>query len=94
MIIYCRSLNTCADLYAHLHNEHQEMAYYPSGAETISDNRLFAMFQANTPQHNKEVVLKSMTKPDGVVRIVFATVASGMGVDLRDVNTIWCPTKH
>ena len=88
MIIYCRSLNTCDDLYAHFYHELQEKAYYPGGAEITSDNRLFAMFHANTPQHNKEVVLKSMTKPDGVVRIVFATVALGMGVDLRDVNTI------
>ncbi len=54
----------------------------------VSDNRLFAMFHATTPQHNKDVVLKSMTQPDGVVRIVFATVALGMGVNLRNVNTV------
>jgi Lhr-like helicase len=46
------------------------------------------MFHANTPQHNKEVILRSLTQPDGVVRVVFATVALGMGINLRDVNTI------
>ena len=45
------------------------------------------MFHTNTPQHNKEVVLRSMTQPEGIVRIVFATVALGMGVNLRDTNT-------
>ena len=79
MIVYCRSLNSCADLYAHFHHELQEKSYYPHGAGPISYNRLFAMFHANTPQHNKDVVLKSMTSPCGVVRIVFATVALGMG---------------
>ena len=32
--------------------------------------------------------MKSLSKPDGVVRVVFATVALGMGVNMRDVNTI------
>ena len=87
-VIYCRSLNMCADLYAHFHHELGQKSYFPSGAETISDNRLFAMFHANTPQHIKEVVLQSLTHPKGVVRIVFATIALGMGVNLRDVNTV------
>ena len=46
------------------------------------------MFHANTPQHNKDVILCSLAKSDGVVRVVFATVALGMGINLRDVNTI------
>ena len=46
------------------------------------------MFHANTPQHNKEVVLSSLTRPDRVVRVVFATEALGMGINFRDVNTI------
>ena len=29
-----------------------------------------------------------MDQPDGVVRIVFATIALGMGVNLQGVNTI------
>ena len=88
VIVYCRSLDTCANLYAHFHHELGSDSYYPSGAEQISDNRLFGMFHANTPQHNKEVILRSLTQPDGVVRVVFATVALGMGINLRDVNTI------
>jgi len=88
VIVYCRSLDMCADLYAHFHYELGIDSYYPPGADAISDNCLFGMFHANTPQHNKEVILKSLTKPDGVVRVVFATIALGMGVNLRDVNTI------
>ena len=89
VIVYCRSLNMCADLYAHFHYELGDSSYYPAGAEHISDNRLFGMFHSNTPDHNKEVILKSFTDPDGVVRVVFATVAQGMGVNLRDVNTVY-----
>ena len=54
----------------------------------FSDNRLFGMFHANTPQHNKEVIFSNLSRLDGVVRVVFATVALGMGINLRDFNTI------
>ena len=77
-IVYCRSLNTCADLYAYFHFELGEKAYFPDGAVRISDNRLFGMFHSSTPQHNKDVILKSLTQSDGGVRVVFATVALGM----------------
>ena len=53
-IVYCHSLNTCADLYAYFHFElgenayfHFELgenAYFPDGAVKISDNRLFECF--------------------------------------------------
>ena len=46
------------------------------------------MFHANTPEHNKEVILKSLDDPNGVVQVAFATVALGMGINLRDVDTI------
>ena len=39
------------------------------------------MFHSSTPNHNKEVVLKSMSKEAGIVRVVFATTALGMGVN-------------
>jgi superfamily II DNA helicase RecQ len=45
------------------------------------------MYHANTPEH-KDVIMKSLSKPDGVVQAVFATVGLGMGVNMRDVNTI------
>ena len=88
VVIYCRSLDMCANLYAHFLYELGDESYYPLGADKVSDNRLFGMFHANTPEHNKEVILKSLSQPDGVVRVVFATVALGMGIDLRDVDTI------
>ena len=55
----------------------------------ISDNRLFGMYHANTSSHNKDVIQKSMQHSDGVVRIVFATIALGMGVKMVGVNTTW-----
>lgn len=88
VIVYCHTLDMCADLYAHFHHELGDSSYYPPGAAHVSDNRMFGMFHSNTPQRNKDVILKSLTAQNGVVRIVFATVALGMGVNLIDTNIV------
>ena len=88
VIVYCLSLNTCSDLYAHFHYELGPASYFPPGSPELSENRLFGMYHASTPQHNKDVISQSLLDPGGVVRIVFATVALGMGIDLQGVNTI------
>lgn len=88
VIVYCQSLNMCSDLYAHFHFVLGDASYYPPGAPTISDNRLFGMFHSSTPQYNKDVILQSLLVPDGIVRIVFATVALGMGIDFHGINQI------
>ena len=74
----------CSDLYAHFLYTLGGNGYYPEGAPAISDNRLFVMFHSNTPEH---VVLQSMVTSDGVVRVVFATTALGMGVDFAGLHT-------
>ena len=78
-----------ADLYAHFHYKLGDNSYYPEGAEHISANRLFGMYHATTSTHNKKVIQKSMKDAQGVVRIVFATIALGMGVNMIGVNTVW-----
>ena len=74
-----RSLDICAELYANFHYELGDQSYCSPGADRVSDNYIFGMFHASTPQHNKDVILSSLFKPDRVVRVMFATVALGMG---------------
>lgn len=88
VIVYCQSRDRCADLYAHFHYELGEASYYPPGSPHVSDYRLFGMYHADTPQYNKDVILNSLIAPNGVVRVVFATIALGMGVNLQDVNNV------
>ena len=88
VLIYCQSLNVCSDLFAHFLYCLGATSYYPAAAAQLCENRLFGMYHSCTPQHNKEVILRSLQDPKGVVRVVFATVALGMGINLHDVNTI------
>ena len=88
VVVYCKSLDMCASLYAHFLHVLQDASYYPSDAEHISDNRLFAMFHSCTDEHNKRVVMSSLRESDSVLRVVFATMALGMGVDFKSLGYI------
>ena len=46
------------------------------------------MFHASTPQHSKYVIMGSLQDCHGTIRVVFASVAIGMGIDLHGVDTI------
>ena len=94
VIVYCRTLDICADLYAHFHFKLGDRSYYPPGAEKMSDNRFFGMFHV---KHNEEVISSNLNRSDGVVRVVFATVAMGMCINLRDIkhhHTLWTTSMH
>ena len=88
VIVYCRNLDICSDLYAHFKFELGSEGYFPPDSTQCSDNRLFGMFHALTPEYNKEVILKSLADPEGIVRVVFATVALGMGVNMKKVDNV------
>ena len=60
--------------------------YYPPSAPELSENHIFGMFHASTPQHSKDVIMGSLQVCHGTVRVVFASVAVGMGIDLHEVN--------
>ena len=88
VLVYCQSLNMCSAPYAQFLYTLGENSYYPSGAEQVSDNRLFGMYHSCTDEYNKRVITDSLSQSDGIVRVVFATMALGMGVDFRDVQYV------
>lgn len=91
VIVYCQSLNISSDLFAHFLFHLGPASYYPPGAAEVSDNRLFGMYHSCTPQYNNDIILWSLQDPKGVVRVIFATIALRMGINLQDVNTLRCP---
>lgn len=88
VIVYCQSLDMCANLYIHFLMTLGDLSYYPPGVPHISDNRLFGMYHSRTDDHNKEVIMKSFSDPVGTVRVVFARMALGMGIDFSNLTSI------
>ena len=65
-----------------------DKSYYPPNAEKIALNCLLGMYHSGTNDHIKDIVMKSLVDPWGKLRVVFAMVALGMGVNLADVNRV------
>uniref|UniRef100_A0A7M5VDP9 DNA 3'-5' helicase n=2 Tax=Clytia hemisphaerica TaxID=252671 RepID=A0A7M5VDP9_9CNID len=52
------------------------------------DERPFAMFHRTTRPEIKERIIKAFQDPDGMVRILIATIAFGMGIDCKNLHRI------
>ncbi|XP_068692465.1 ATP-dependent DNA helicase Q1-like [Montipora foliosa] len=62
--------------------------YYPSNAKQSPENRLFAQYHAPQTSTMKDQILKELSSSVSKVRVVFATVAMGMGVDIPSIRTV------
>lgn len=87
-IVYCKSQKHCGKLYQFFKYELGKKAFFPEGAKQVCQNSLIAMYHANTLPKHKETVAESLFNTDGICRVVFATTALGMGVNLKDVRNV------
>lgn len=62
--------------------------YYPEGSTAIPKNRLFGQFHSPQTKAMKDEILKQLCSEQSVLRIIFATVALGMGVDIKGVRRV------
>ena len=54
----------------------------------LHENKLIAMYHADTLDHNKENVMDSLTRETGNVRVVIATSALGCGVNCKNLSFV------
>ena len=88
-IIYCRSLKECGLLYDAFRTALPGASSYASPELPMTfRHRLYAMYHRSTDCEIKYFVASSLAALDSVCRIVFATVALGMGLDFPDVRYI------
>ena len=76
-IVYCQSIANCGELFY----------YFAEELDGIGDG-MYAMFHSKTPRGIQEEVLTSLAETGGRVRIVFATNALGMGINLPDIRRV------
>ena len=86
VLIYCQSLKQCTQLYQVFLSELKSKNFV--GENPNPKERLVEMLHSKTPKTVKDTILESFTKNDGHVRVLFATVAFGMGVNAKGVKTI------
>ena len=87
-IVNCKSQKDCGLLFKLFKFELGEMAYFLLGGPTVSSNMLIGMFHAKTLKRHKERVSDSLFEEQGVCRVVFASTALGMGVNLQGMRQV------
>jgi superfamily II DNA helicase RecQ len=87
VLVFCRKREHVRELF---HEHLGEKSYVcPTGTEPKDDRtKLFAMYHRRTHKPVKETVEKEFCKADGTVRVVFCTVAFGMGVDVKGAQLV------
>ena len=85
VIIYCRNIKSCGLIYKFLREELVDQCY--TGLPSAK-NCLFAMFHHSTPLKNKSIVMNAFPNEDSNTRVVIATSAFGMGVNVPDVRIV------
>ena len=88
VIVFCRSIASCVKLYKNFLTQLREESYEPQDAPQSIKYRLFAMFHARVDEQDKEQVLRCFKSEHGICRVVFSTIAFGMGVDIADIRTV------
>lgn len=58
------------------------------GGEAISSKRFIAKFHAEVGEITKQLLLTKFRQPNGMVRVMMATSAFGMGVNIQDIHTV------
>ncbi|XP_072033273.1 uncharacterized protein [Amphiura filiformis] len=82
VIVYCQRLADCSDLYGVFE---EGMEDRDNGTER--KKRLHAMYHSSTDDSIMEHIHNFFSQEDRTVRVLFLTVAFGMGVDVKDLPT-------
>ena len=62
--------------------------YFPKYSARVPENRLFAQYHAPQTTRMKHEILQQLLKENPTVRVVFATVALGMGVNIPHIHQV------
>ncbi|XP_071949811.1 ATP-dependent DNA helicase RecQ-like [Antedon mediterranea] len=87
-IVFCRRRSHCRDLYEMFMTALGVEAYDATCKHVDDRGRFVAMFQQGTDVDVKESVMSSFADPNGVIRVLFSTIAFGMGMDVKGLQTV------
>jgi ATP-dependent DNA helicase RecQ len=86
VLVYCQTVKQSTQLYQSFSNELQNSIY----ADVSLDprKRLVELLHSKTPATVKDNIINSFSKTDGCVRVLFATIAFGMGINAKGVRSV------
>ena len=86
-IIY-GTLETISSCYEYFSSHLQEEQYEPLGSPKLAQHRLFTQFHAQYPEHERQRIVDELVQGKSKLRIIFATVAFGIGLDIKNIRQV------
>lgn len=81
-------LQWCGFAYKYFDRKLGDEQYISSSAAAKPENRLFAQYHAPETKAMKDQILNELSSSNSRIRFVFATVAIGMGVDIKSIRQV------
>lgn len=82
------NLSTISECYQYFSDALGNEQYHPIGAVPVAKNRLFSQFHAQYPENERTRIVRSLVEGVSTVRVLFVTVAFGIGIDVKDIRQV------
>ena len=86
-VVYCKSVKECAEVFAYFDAQLGEAGYISSSSMS-SKTQLFCMYFHDTLEEKKQDIAKDLIAEAGHFRVIIATNALGLGVNMRGVDLV------
>ena len=87
-VVFCRTLSDCADLFSSIKAKLGPKMTEPPGLPNIIELRLITLFTSATTSETREEVLAVFHEKNSILRLIIASSAFGLGVDIPDITRI------
>ena len=82
------NLQTISECFCYVSNKMDYLQYHSIGATPIAINRMFSQFHAQYPDYERERIVQDLVSGDSKLRIMFVTVAFGIGIDVPNIRRV------
>ena len=87
-VIFCQTLSDCPKIYRFFRSALGDDFTYPAGSPDICGNRIVDIFHSCTETCIKDKIIAAFSAESSPLRVVVATTAFGMGIDISNIRTI------
>ena len=88
-IIFCRSHQDCASMYAAVLQNLGKEKTEPPGYSNLLEYRLLGMYTVASTPAMKEMIMSIFSKANSALRVLIATTAFSMGIDIPDIRQVF-----
>ena len=88
-VVFCRSYQDCMNLYLAIIEQLDKDKIEPPGYPNFLEYRLVTMFTRASTSHMKKMVLSLFRNTKSLLRVLIATTAFSMGIDMPDIHQIF-----